>query len=672
MTVYDFDYRSLNYAPALLRNKRKKRQKDILKLVCAFDIETTRLPDIEQSIMYLFAFQIGPDITVYGRTWEEVFYFLTNVRDNIGDRWLVCFIHNAAFEFQFLRGWYDFQPDEVFVTDSRKVLKFTMFDCIEFRCSYMLSNMSLDQFLKKMNVDNRKLSGEIFDYSKIRYPWTPLTAYEMEYMQNDVKGLVQAVTKLMLRDGDDLNTIPLTSTGYVRRDMKAAMRGYNHTQLREMLPDADIYRLLREAFRGGNTMSNRYYTDYIIDNVSSYDMVSSYPNVMLTEKYPMTRFYRERDDIRHLKKLIRSGWAACLFRAEMFNVRLRDKDCGCPYIPRDKCRDLWKFTNCNGRILRAEHLEITLTDIDFRIILDMYDWDDIIIKDLHAANYRRLPLPIRETIMKYYRIKTELKGCDPDGEDYQYYMKNKEMLNSCYGMMVEDPGKDDIVFENNDYIIKPRPLDELIPEHNRTAFLSYAWGVWVCCWGRYNLQMAISKAGYDFVYCDTDSVKVEGDLDLTEINARAEKKAKEQEAYAVDRNGEVHYMGVFESEGYPLPNRFCTMGAKKYVLEDPEKNLHITIAGVSKKKGGKELGKLENFVEGFTFHEAGGTESIFNDSVEMHIVREGHDLEIRDNVVIKDSSYTLGITQEYRDILDGLVNIRYADHDIPGYYHYKK
>ena len=154
------------------------------------------------------------------------------------------------------------------------------------------------------------------------------------------------------------------------------------------------------------------------------------------------------------------------------------------------------------------------------------------------------------------------------------------------------------------------------------------------------------------------------------ISATMTQKAPRGEI--MDRNGEVHYMGVYESEGYPLPNRFCTMGAKKYVLEDPDKNLHITIAGVSKKKGGKELGKLENFVEGFTFHEAGGTESIFNVNVDMHIVREGHDLEIRDNVVIKESSYTLGITQEYRDILDGLVNIRYADHDIPGYYHYKK
>lgn len=672
MDVYEFNYDSLAQHSTVKRNKRKKRQKDYLNVIASFDIETTRLPDIEQSFMYLFAIQFGPDITIYGRTWEEFFYFCRQVKEHLSDRWLVLYVHSLSYEFQFLKGWYAFEQDEVFVTEARKVLKCTMFDCIELRCSYMLTNMSLDQFLKRMNVENKKLSGELFDYSKIRYPWSPLTRYEMEYMQNDVKGLVQALMRKFASEGTDLNNVPLTSTGYVRQDMKQAMRGYNHTQLHNMLPNADIYRLLREAFRGGNTMSNRFYTDLITENVSSYDMVSSYPNVIMTEKFPMTRFWRERPSWQNLRKLIRTSWAALLIRVEFWNIHLIDKDCGCPYIPRDKCRNLEEFQNCNGRILNADHLEITLTDIDFRIILNMYDWDDMNVLDLFAAKYDMLPLPIRQTVMQYYKVKTELKGCDPESEDFLYYNKNKELLNSCYGLMVQDPGKDSVVFQGNQYIVEDKPLEELIEENNKKAFLSYSWGVFVTAHARARLQAGIDAAGYDFVYCDTDSVKVEGDLNLTEINAEAERKAKDAGAWAVDRNGEVHYMGVYESEGYEFPNRFSTMGAKKYVLEDSKGDLHITIAGVDKKKGGKELGKLENFREGFVFTEAGGTESIFNDDVDMTIVREGRSLEIRDNVVIKDSTYTLGITQEYRDILKGLVQVRYADHDIPGFYHYKK
>ena len=129
-------------------------------------------------------------------------------------------------------------------------------------------------------------------------------------------------------------------------------------------------------------------------------------------------------------------------------------------------------------------------------------------------------------------------------------------------------------------------------------------------------------------------------------------------------------MGVFEDEGYKLPNRFKTLGAKKYVLDDGK--LHITIAGVDKKLGAVELGTIENFKEGFTFKDAGGTEAVYNDNVRMKVKKDGHILEIRDNVVIRPSTYTLGITAEYRAILDGLINIKYSDEDIAGLYKVKR
>ena len=129
-------------------------------------------------------------------------------------------------------------------------------------------------------------------------------------------------------------------------------------------------------------------------------------------------------------------------------------------------------------------------------------------------------------------------------------------------------------------------------------------------------------------------------------------------------------MGVCEKEGhYP---RFKTLGAKKYAYEDESRKLHITIAGVNKRLGAKEMGSLENFREGFIFNDAGGTESIFNDDVDYMIEREGRALRITDNIVIRDSSYTLGITDEYRDVLNGLIEIKYSDHDIYGLYKVKK
>ena len=97
------------------------------------------------------------------------------------------------------------------------------------------------------------------------------------------------------------------------------------------------------------------------------------------------------------------------------------------------------------------------------------------------------------------------------------------------------------------------------------------------------------------------------------------------------------------------------MGAKKYAYIDAADQLHITVAGCGKSKGAKELaarGGLEAFKEGFTFYEAGGTESIYNDirdPVKVNI--DGHSLLITSNVLIKESTYTLGVTGEYKRIL---------------------
>ena len=201
--------------------------------------------------------------------------------------------------------------------------------------------------------------------------------------------------------------------------------------------------------------------------------------------------------------------------------------------------------------------------------------------------------------------------------------------------------------------------------------------VWVTAWSRKRLADGIDvvtqrgKEPMNFIYSDTDSIKYTGCVDFSKYNRTVEEQALHWKAYAADRNGEVHYMGVYESEHYELPNRFKTLGAKKYVLEDKDKRLHITIAGVNKKKGGEELQKIENFKEGFVFNKAGGTESVFNDHIDMTIQRDGHDLHITDNVVIRDSSYTLGITAEYRAILNGVMEIKYSDHDIEGLFKVK-
>ena len=94
----------------------------------------------------------------------------------------------------------------------------------------------------------------------------------------------------MNRDGDNLYTLPLTSTGYARRDAKAAMRSVSREYIHNQVPSYEIYTLLREAFRGGNTHASRYYSNKIIDNVQSVDISSCYPDSICNDLFPVSKF----------------------------------------------------------------------------------------------------------------------------------------------------------------------------------------------------------------------------------------------------------------------------------------------------------------------------------------------------------------------------------------------
>lgn len=634
-------------------NPRTRKKIYYKNVICAFDIETSRLADIEQSIMYIWMLHIHNHVTIIGRTWEELKNLFLQIKEELQENTLCIFVHNLSYEFQFLRAIYDFLPEEVFAVDSRKVLRCSMFDNkIEFRCSYLHTNMSLAEYTNKMDVEHKKLDGEEFDYAKERYPWTPLTEKEIAYCIHDVVGLCEALEKEMKIDGDNLYTLPLTSTGYVRRDAKKAMRQIHPAFVKNQLPDIQTYEMLREAFRGGDTHANRFYSGRIIKNVKSADRSSSYPDVLCNCQFPVSPFFHAgRVSYNTLLNMIVVRKKAVIMRVAISKLRLHDDLWGAPYLSKDKCRRIEKGAFDNGRILYAEYLETTITDVDFKIILDQYDFDDLCAFDVSYARYGKLPKSLIDTVIEYYKAKTELKNVP--GQEI-YYMKSKNKLNSIYGMMAQNPVKQDIVYNNGAWSVANEPEAEILAESNRKAFLCYQWGVWCTAWARYRLQEGIKLAGENFVYCDTDSVKYIGDIDWTKYNKQREKDSKASGAFATDPKGITHYMGVYEADGEY--SEFKTLGAKKYAYNyEAGGKTGVTIAGVTKKSGGKELdenGGLKAFSPGFTFAKAGGTEAIYNDDPEIKsIVRDGKQIDITPNIVIKDSTYTLGITAEYASLL---------------------
>lgn len=646
------------------RNRKKWDETTYSNVICAFDIETTRLKEIEQSIMYIWQFALldietGYIVCVYGRYWEE-FADLMSALDGIGLSFMI-FVHNLSYEFQWLRSVLPFMDEEVFSVKSRSILKVIMGSGrhLEFRCSYHQTHKSLDKLLKDCDVENKKLD---YDYSVRRYPWTELSQKEIEYCVNDVVGLVQAMYFRMIQSNDNLYTLPLTSTGYVRRLARNAMKQYNFNKLHSMMCNYTVYEMLREEFRGGDTHANRYYTGKIIDNVHSFDRASSYPDVMLNGRFPMSPFRLNPDcaTINDIERLHRYGQAV-LFRVTFINIEQKDVYYGCPYLSRDKGCNIVNPVIDNGRILRADKYSCTINDVDFDIIKNEYVWEDILISDVYTARYGYLPEPLRQVVRDLFGNKTSLKGVDE-----KEYMLAKELINALYGMCAQNPVKPDIIFHNIPtdeyacYELKDGDKMAKLERYNRKAFLLYAWGCWVTALARKRLKDCINIVGDDFVYSDTDSVKfIESDKfsviksRISELNTELREDSVRNGGVATDRMGNEHYLGVYEYEG--VYDRFITLGAKKYAYEQ-DGELSITIAGVNKKLGAKELGKLENLKIGFTFHEAGGLESVYNDTDfgwyapdNENISRE---IYITRNVCLRPSTYTVGLTLEYLRVID--------------------
>lgn len=626
-----------------------------------FDIETSKIPTDDeghyQSFMYIWQVCIEGNV-VFGRRWEELQEFMEKVVDAYKlseEERVVVYVHNLSFEFQFIQDYFNFT--DVFAMASRSILTAKTAH-LEFRCSYKLSNMSLAKFIENTPNTLHYKGVDDLDYATVRTPDTQLTEVEYGYCFNDVKGLYECVMELLKED--NIATIPLTSTGYVRRDCRKAMSKNKNNRkmfLRSRLTLLQ-YKLLRECFRGGNTASDRYLTNLILKIVGSYDLSSSYPFQMIAREYPLGKWnYGVIPDINTLEEYNRKY--CTIARYSFKNIRLRDEK-PIPYIPQSKCLALGNDREIyNGRILHADFLTISMTNIDFDIVKEQYEYDELAVEEFHYSRKGLLPKELRDTIMYYFEKKSELKG---DEEHYYEYMKSKNKLNSIYGMTVTNILNTEIEYHDGEYTEKKMTEEEMKEAldkyyKNHRSFLNYSWGVFVTAYARRELEDGLNIAGLDTIYCDTDSVKFIGDHDK-EFEAYNERLNKECEEKGIKNyaevNGKRFYMGIFDKEkGY---DEFITLGAKKYAFLQNGK-LGITVSGLSKKKGAEELerkGGLRRFQRNEVFYNSGRTIAQYN-SAEVHdITVDGCTFSTASNLAIVDTTYTLGISDTMLDIIERL------------------
>ena len=583
---------------------------------CSFDTETTSFLVDGERCSYCYIWQMCIDgVAVYGRTLDEFKSFcetlarLFQLSDNIR---LIVYVHNLEFDFQFIRKYFNWV--DYFAREERKPLYICNEFGMEFRCSYMLSGLSLAKVGENLqNTTARKLVGDL-DYTLTRHSATQLTDKELQYCENDVIVLCEFIRDEIAKNNGKIANVPLTKTGYVRRQCKQALQKNKDfwkkykCKLNKCQPSEQLFILLHKAYQGGYTHANSIYTNIVLDNVNSIDFASSYPTQMCCKKFPWKFHQVDVTDIETFENFIEHS--ACVFEVGFMNLRAKRTT---TILSSSKCEVLENAVIDNGRVFACDYCQTYITELDWKSINNFYDFDEFEVGEFWVSKYEPLPKPLIETVLNCYTAKTELKGVAGKEQEYQVA---KGVINGVYGMCVTNPVCDTIDYNNDDWTSIPPNLTECLDEliTNNSTFLLYQWGVWVSAWARYELLNFVNRieteVGNKVVYCDTDSIKYIHDPRIEDLVSQYNnrqidtfKDIAQQYNYNIPstQNGAKAYLGIFDDDG--RYNKFKTLGAKRYIYTttcNGKEEFKITIAGLSKKEGGNYIAGQKNPFEFFS------------------------------------------------------------------------
>lgn len=667
--------------------KYKEKYGNVIDNTCmAFDIETSNgfyrngkvIPfdkskppefwdDYEKvGLMYLWQFAIVNNV-FYGRTPEEFIDFIDEL-DYINPFHKIIYVHNLGFEFNaVLREYFDIK--EVFARKERHPLYIILNDYdIEFRCSYQLTNLSLENCVKEYKLKTKKLVGNL-DYLEINTPKTILTKKQLKYGFNDVL-IVNEIIDKYKKEYNGIYNIPLTQTGEVRREVQKIMcQDYNWLKLCKGLNNFTYseYDDLTKLLTGGSTHANRLFVNEVIQKpIFCYDFASSYPWVLLTRRYPLSKFVKTDYD----KKYEDSYKYSYIVKIKFSQLNCKTEN---EYLSVSKAISIKGAVSDNGKLLKAEEATYILTNIDMAIVRQVYNYEYEIILFKYALN-DYLPNDFRRFIVDLYFDKTTMKHIDDLAD---LYLKKKQKINSCYGMMLTKI-YNEIISYSNDGGWKSEKLcqevfDKLKAKQDEKSlysnFLPFQCGIWVTAFARFNLWQNLIIPCDDLVhYYDTDSIYGSDKIIIDYVKKYNDKIPQQHKELAKqldidveklspkDIYGESHPIGVLELDGEYIEAVY--MGAKRYALRKKDGTLKQTVAGVRKGSVTALNDDLHNFNKSLIYDYDESQKNIitYNESQISMVWNKGkYDEYISHNKFANNlmpTTYKMKISDDYLKLID--------------------
>ena len=572
---------------AKLQIGKKERARTYYNVVMSFDIETTKLLNLNWNeklpvcfkyFNICFCWQCAVnDKFIFGRDVGLFFDMLDKVSEQL-DGNIICYIHNIAYEYNNLADYFNKgieDPENDIFFKSLSTPLYVRYHKFEFRCSKILTQKSLAKIGN--DIGYPKLTSD-FDYNIQRDIDTYLSPVEINYCYRDVFILNKFITMeynnycmLQKHRIKHVARLPLTSTGYVRKDVQKNFsnkpNGYHllhSTALAE-----DEYYFISGAMWGGFTHSNYRYIGKEVEKPWHGDIKSAYPGAMVLEGFPGKLTHANSTDLATFLHNLFCKDRAVIASVTFTNIGM--KKGGVPYIPWAKSKCKGELVE-NGKVIYADEVTLTACDVDLHIILDAYTYDTIKVNDYYFGFKQKLPYNLVSTILGYFAGKTQYK--DVDGRELEYALA-KALLNGIYGLSATALAHEKIV------LIDGVPT-ALGTEYKAAKVLPYQWSIYITAYVRrliYGFIVKLQKNN-SFIYSDTDSIFFTYDYyaikAIEEYNESIRKKLTEMSALYYNiipktPKGKPQYIFSIDFEDCTPEETeiecFCTIGAKRYYIK---------------------------------------------------------------------------------------------------------
>lgn len=571
-----------------------------VRIRAGFDIETTRIET--RSYMWCWTVTIN-DNTCYCRLWSE-FERLTEALQTMCRKFnaiMIIWVANLGYEFSYIGK--RFSWSKVFAIDAHEPL-IARTGQLEFRECLSISGQGGLANLAKNYTKTQKQVGDL-DYDKIRVSseeyCTPTDETEDTYIIDDTQILSEWSEYIFSEYSDKGENIPLTKTGIVKSNIEKAVKNTGAEKeikkaVARLFPDTkELYNLIMHwLFRGGYTHASAWYVKITEYNVIGADFTSSYPAQMLHyERFPMGEFVPidlQTDGKKVTDKRLQT---MCVYFA--CNISGIEQTTIHSIESKHKIRLYENAKFDNGRLIKADRIQVLLTEIDYEIYTMFYKWKNIEIKFAYATVRGYLPKYVLEPLKKAYITKARLKA---EGKEETIEYKNaKAFINSFYGYTVKRLNFEKWIYNNETEDPKEvwkeelnkKPYESII----KNQVLSPYWGIYVTALARLCLLKNVHKLdnnrmSMNVLYCDTDSIYMK---DTPENRAIIEKW--NCEIMELNKNtlpSEFHDLGAFDwiggidKDGNPCNYMFKTLGTKRYIKYSTLHEMcEVTASGLPKK-----------------------------------------------------------------------------------------